>query len=91
MDPEHHLHQSLIAMADGFRAGQHVALGTELPDLLTQIVEQTVIVAKTSPLIVHGLIAQCLQSFEHGDWLGLADILQYEVSTLPLDKASPTE
>jgi hypothetical protein len=86
MNPNHHLHQSLISMADGFRSGQHVALGTELPDLLTQIVEQTVNVAETSPIHVHSLIAQCLQAFELGDWLGLADILEYEVATLPLDK-----
>jgi hypothetical protein len=86
MNPNHHLHQSLISMADGFRSGQHVALGTELPDLLTQIVEQTVNVAETSPIHVHSLIAQCLQAFELGDWLGLADILEYEIAPLPLDK-----
>ena len=86
MKPNHHLHQSLISMADGFRSGQHVALGTELPDLLTQIVEQTVNVAETSPIHVHSLIAQCLQAFELGDWLGLADILEYEIAPLPLDK-----
>lgn len=91
MKPNHHLHQSLISMADGFRAGQHVALGTELPDLLTQIVEQTVTVAETSPIQVHGLIAQCLQAFELGDWLGLADILEYEIAPLPLEKASLME
>ena len=88
MTTEHPLHQSLMAMADGFRAGQHVALGTELPDLLTHIVEQTVNVAETSPIQVHGLIAQCLHAFELGDWLGLADILEYEVATLPLEKSS---
>jgi hypothetical protein len=63
-------------------------LGTELPDLLTQIVAQTVNVAETSPLHVHGLIAQCLQAFELGDWLGLADTLEYEVANLPLDKSA---
>lgn len=90
MTTDHPLHQSLIAMADGFRTGQHVALGTELPDLLTHIVAQTVNVAETSPIQVHGLIEQCLQAFELGDWLGLADILEYEVTTLPLEKSSLT-
>ena len=88
MNPDHPLHQSLLSMATGFRGGQHVALGTELPELLTQIVAQTVNVAESSPLHVHGLIAQCLQAFELGDWLGLADILEYEVATLPLEKPS---
>jgi hypothetical protein len=88
MSTAHHLHQSLISMANGFRSGQHVALGTELPDLLTQIVAQTVHVAETSPLHVHGLIAQCLQAFELGDWLGLAYTLEYEVANLPLDKSA---
>jgi hypothetical protein len=91
MNPDHHLHQSLISMAHGFRCGQHVALGTELPELLTQIVAQTVNVAESSPIHVHGLIAQCLQAFELADWLGLADILEYEVATLPLEKASLVE
>ena len=91
MNQTHHLHQSLLSMADGFRCGQHVALGTELPELLTQIVEQTVNVAETSPIHVHGLIAQCLQAFELGDWLGLADILEYEIAPLPLEKASLVE
>ena len=88
MNPDHPLHQSLLSMAHGFRGGQHVALGTELPELLTQIVAQTVNVAESSPLHVHGLIAQCLQAFELGDWLGLADILEYEIATLPLEKPS---
>ena len=86
MNTTHHLHQSLLSMADGFRCGQHVALGTELPELLTQIVAQTVHVAETSPMQVHGLIAQCLSAFERGDWLGLADILEFEIAPLPLDK-----
>ena len=88
MNPDHPLHQSLLSMANGFRCGQHVAFGTELPELLTQIVAQTVNVAESSPLHVHGLIAQCLQAFELGDWLGLADILEYEIATLPLEKPS---
>ena len=88
MNPDHPLHQSLLSMANGFRSGQHVALGTELPELLTQIVAQTVTVAETSPLHVHGLIAQCLHAFELGDWLGLADTLEYEIATLPLEKSS---
>ena len=36
--------------------------------------------AETSPMQVHGLIAQCLQAFERGDWLGLADILEFEIA-----------
>jgi hypothetical protein len=48
-------------------------------------------VAETSPIHVHGLIAQCLQAFELGDWLGLADILEYEIAPLPLEKASLVE
>jgi acyl CoA:acetate/3-ketoacid CoA transferase beta subunit len=79
------LHQSLQTMADGFRRGNHVALGTELPDVLAQIVVQTVNVANTSPDIVHQLIKKCLHSFEHGDWLGLADLLEYEVAALPIE------
>ena len=49
MNKSNQLHQSLKEMADGFRSGNHIALGTELPDLLAQIVEQTVNVANTSP------------------------------------------
>ena len=86
MNQSNHLHQSLQAMADGFRTGNHIALGTELPDLLAQIVEQTVHVANTSPDIVHDLIKKCLVAFEMGDWLGLADLLEYEVAALPIEK-----
>jgi hypothetical protein len=88
MNQSKHLHQSLQAMADGFRSGNHIALGTELPDLLAQIVEQTVHVANTSPDTVHDLIKKCLTAFETGDWLGLADLLEYEVTTLPVEKTS---
>jgi hypothetical protein len=88
MNQSNHLHQSLQAMADGFRSGNHIALGTELPDLLAQIVEQTVHVANTSPEIVHELIKKCLNAFELGDWLGLADLLEYEVAALPMEKTS---
>jgi hypothetical protein len=88
MNKYNHLHQSLQAMADGFRSGNHIALGTELPDLLAQIVEQTVHVANTSPDIVHELIKKCLIAFEMGDWLGLADLLEYEVAVLPMEKTS---
>ena len=86
MNQSNHLHQSLQAMADGFRTGNHITLGTELPDLLAQIVEQTVHVANTSPDIVHDLIKECLVAFEMGDWLGLADLLEYEVAALPIEK-----
>ncbi len=88
MTQPNHLHQSLQEMANGFRSGNHIALGTELPDLLAQIVEQTVHVANTSPDIVHELIKKCLNAFELGDWLGLADLLEYEVAALPIEKIS---
>lgn len=88
MNPTHHLHQALLTMADGYRCGQHVALGTQLPDLLTQIVEKTVFEAETPSTQVHGLIAQCLQAVERGDWLGLADLLEFEIAPLPLEKAA---
>jgi hypothetical protein len=87
MNHSHPLHQSLQAMADGFRSGNHIALGTELPDLLAQIVEQTVNVANTPPEVIHNLIKKCLNAFELGDWLGLADLLEYEVATLPIEQA----
>ena len=80
------LSQSLIAMAQGFRGGNHIALGTELPDVLALIVDRTVNVAHTSPETVHALIQKCLFSFEHADWLGLADILEYEVAAVPIEK-----
>jgi hypothetical protein len=86
MNHSHPLHQSLQAMADGFRTGNHIALGTELPDILAQIVEQTVKVANTPPEVVHNLIKKCLDAFELGDWLGLADLLEYEVATLPIEQ-----
>jgi hypothetical protein len=88
MNKSNQLHQSLKEMADGFRSGNHIALGTELPDLLAQIVEQTVNVANTSPDTVHELIKKCLNAFELGDWLGLADLLEYEVAALPIEKNS---
>ena len=88
MNQSNHLHQSLQAMADGFRTGNHIALGTELPDLLAQIVEQTIKVANTSPDIVHDLIKKCLIAFEMCDWLGLADLLEYEVAELPIEKTT---
>jgi hypothetical protein len=88
MNQSNHLHQSLQEMADGFRSGNHIALGTALPDLLAQIVEQTVHVANTSPDVVHDLIKKCLNAFELGDWLGLADLLEYEVTALPIEKTS---
>ena len=87
MNKSNQLHQSLKEMAVGFRSGNHIALGTELPDLLAQIVEQTVNVANTSPDTVHELIKKCLNAFELGDWLGLADLLEYEVTALPVEKA----
>ena len=88
MNKSNQLHQSLKEMADGFRSVNHIALGTELPDLLAQIVEQTVNVANTSPDTVHELIKKCLNAFELGDWLGLADLLEYEVTALPIEKNS---
>jgi hypothetical protein len=85
MNTSNPLHESLQTMADGFRSGKHIALGTELPDLLAQIVERTVNVAHTSPNTVQHLIKKCLDAFELGDWLGLADLLEYEVSALPIE------
>ena len=79
------LQQSLLNMADGFRTGNHIELGTELPDVLAQFVDQTVNVAHTSPDVVHKLIKQCLHAFELGDWLGLADLLEHEVAALPIE------
>lgn len=80
------LHARIITLAKRFRLGLHIEAALELPVLLKSLLPLLPTLSPTAQQQLPQVMSAMLACQERGDWLGLADWLEYElVQLLTLD------